>query len=290
MMKYLRTLFLIHKRVKQKATLYSLLVTILLFGLFLEAYMHNFNLVYITLFFVFALAFTAGPVGTFNIARLRTLYEGTSRLFANEEGVLYIGIENPTRYPSWALWLESETVKTEIGNVGALSKKRAKIKVTPLKRGMWTLPEITMQSLFPLSTVRFVTKIDQHKEGVVYPAPAGESLQQFLNRQKAHFGEETDFDGIKVSQGQQLSSRIHWPSVAKGVEGVKHFIHERPVQVLRFEFQNAGKNDEARLSQLTKWVLECEKAALPFEVLMPGQLLQFPKESVDEILEHFAKY
>jgi uncharacterized protein (DUF58 family) len=42
----------------------------MLFGFFLEAYMHNFNLVYITLFFVFGAAMSASPLGILNIGRL----------------------------------------------------------------------------------------------------------------------------------------------------------------------------------------------------------------------------
>lgn len=289
-MKFFHTLIQIRRRVKQKATLYSFLVTLLLFGLFLEAYMHNFNLVYITLFFVFALAFTAGPTGVFNLGRLHVELDGFSRLFVGEEGVMYVSIENLTKYTSWAVFLQNDTHKSDVGNVKAMSKTREKIKVMPMKRGEWKPPRVTLQSLFPLSTVRFVVTVEESQNAVVYPAPAGESLQEFLNRQKAHFGEETDFEGIKVTEGMQLSSRIHWPSVAKGIYGMKHFIHETPLQVLRFDFYAAGKEDEKRLSQLTKWVLECEKAGLPFEVAMPERVLHFPKESIDEILEYFAKY
>ena len=50
MIHYFRTLVQTRKRIRQRATRYSLLVVVLLFGLFLEAYMHNFNLVYMMLF------------------------------------------------------------------------------------------------------------------------------------------------------------------------------------------------------------------------------------------------
>ena len=85
-MKSLRTFAQIYRRVDQHATRYSALVVVLLFGLFLEAYMHDFNLVYITLFFVFSLAFSAGPIGILNLGHLKASYVRSGRMFAHQEG------------------------------------------------------------------------------------------------------------------------------------------------------------------------------------------------------------
>ena len=71
---------------------------------------------------------------------------------------------------------------------------------------------------------------------------------------------------------------------------VKVFSKEAQTPQLVFNFQSAANNDEARLSQLSLWVLECEKQNLPFMIQMPNKLLISRKVSTDEILEYLAKY
>jgi hypothetical protein len=71
---------------------------------------------------------------------------------------------------------------------------------------------------------------------------------------------------------------------------VKTFIKETHTANLVFDFNKAGSNDKARLSQLCLWVLECEKKHLPFAIKMPKHTLSSTKESIDEILTTLAKY
>ena len=290
-MKYLRIFIQTHRRVWQRGTWYSLLVVIMLFGFFLEAYMHNFNLVYITLFFVFAVAFSAGPIGTFNLGRLDVNFDSASRLFANMEGKIFFKIvNNSTSSSSWAVEIYCDSVNKLIGDVRAGVKRVVSLEVTPKKRGDFECKETYLQSFFPLTTVRFILPIDDSCIALVYPQPKGISLRSFLNKQKSYYGEEKDFDGLTTYSGVESLSRIHWASVAKGNVLVKKFIHEEHTQELAFKFKEAGKSDEARLSQLCLWVLASEKINQPFTIEMPNRMLSSKKESIDEILTHLARY
>jgi len=109
-MKSLRTFIQIHRSIKQHATRFSIVVVVLLFGLFLEAYMHDFNLVYITLFFVFSLAFSAGPIGVLNLGHLEASFLKSKRLFAQQEGSIPLRIYNNSSTFSWSVTLETWTI------------------------------------------------------------------------------------------------------------------------------------------------------------------------------------
>ncbi len=104
-MKSLRKFIQIHRSIKQHATLFSLVVVVLLFGLFMEAYMHDFNLVYITLFFVFSLAFSAGPIGVLNLGNLEAKFKKQGRIFAQKEANILVNIKNTSPTPSWSITL-----------------------------------------------------------------------------------------------------------------------------------------------------------------------------------------
>jgi hypothetical protein len=67
-------------------------------------------------------------------------------------------------------------------------------------------------------------------------------------------------------------------------------VFQEPSHKLRFNFGECALDDESRLSQLTLWILECEKMGLNFTILMPDVLLDSEKKRIDEILEILAKF
>ncbi|WP_345970495.1 MULTISPECIES: DUF58 domain-containing protein [Sulfurimonas] len=278
------------RRVRQRATRFSLLVVVLLFGLFLEAYMHNFNLVYITLFFVFASAFAAGPLGLRNLGCLEAEPNGCDRLFARRTAQCHFKIRNTSALGAWAVELHGGEAVNTLPEVAPHTTLNAALPLSPERRGRFEAGPCTLQSLFPLSTVRFVLEIAKSCERVVYPEPRGEPLRSFLLRQRSPFGDETDFEGLRSYSGAESPSRIHWPSVARGELAVKSFDRERRTESLQFDFARSGRDDEARLSQLTLWALECEAARLPFTILMPRKVLDSKKEGIDAILGYLALY
>ncbi len=289
-MKSLRTFAQIYKRIDQHATRYSVVVVVLLFGLFLEAYMHDFNLVYITLFFVFSLAFSAGPIGILNLGHLQASYGRPGRLFAHQEGHLSMQIENDSATTSWSVILRHGDTSIPLEPIKGDTSMNVQIPVFPDKRGSFTHKGCYLESKYPLSTVRLVMKIDDSYQGMVYPEPKGIHLHSFLQQEETSYGEEKEFDGLRAYDGSQKLSHIHWASVAKGEMSVKVFSKETQTPKLVFNFYAAGTNDEARLSQLCLWVLECEKQNLPFIIQMPNRVLNSVKESTDVILETLARY
>ncbi len=289
-MKSLRTFAQIYKRIDQHATRYSVVVVVLLFGLFLEAYMHDFNLVYITLFFVFSLAFSAGPIGILNLGHLQASYVRSGRLFAHQEGHISMQIENDSATTSWSVILRHEDTSIPLGPLKGDTSTIVQLPVLPDKRGSFTHKSCYLESKYPLSTVRLVMKIDDTYQGLVYPEPKGIPLHTFLQQEENAYGEEKEFDGLRAYDGSQKLSHIHWASVAKGEMSVKVFSKETQTPKLVFNFYTAGTNDESRLSQLCLWVLECEKQHLLFMIQMPKRVLNSAKESTDVILETLAKY
>ena len=252
--------------------------------------MHDFNLVYITLFFVFSLGFSAGPIGILNLGHLEAHYIRSGRLFANQKGKISIEVHNNSMTTSWAVTLHHQDDSVYLDQIKGGASKISHLPFVPLQRGTFIYEGAYLQSKYPLSTARLVMKIGESYQGIIYPEPKGDSLRSFLQHHETYYGEEKEFDGLRAYDGSQRLSSIHWASVAKGDMSVKVFSKETRTPKLVFNFQTAAKNDEARLSQLCLWVLECEKQNLPFMVQMPKRLLKSRQESTDDILEYLAKY
>jgi len=289
-MKSLLKFIQIYKSTKQHATLFSLVVVILLFGLFLEAYMHDFNLVYITLFFIFSLAFSAGPIGVLNLGYLNAKFIRSGRFFAKTEGKIAIDIYNASTTASWSVILHHEDVSIPLTKLKGETSTTLFIPFTPNKRGFFNFKACYLESKYPLSTARLTRTIDEIYKGLAYPHPKGKSLRSFLSEKESHYGEEKEFDGLRQYDGSQKLSHIHWASVAKGELSVKVFTKETQTPNPVFVFQSLEGDKETRLSQLCLWTLECEKLNMPFSIHMPQRVLSSSKESIDEILETLAQY
>ncbi|MFK5976841.1 MAG: hypothetical protein QM493_10060 [Sulfurovum sp.] len=289
-MKSLRKFVQTYRKVHQHATIFSAVVVVLLFGFFLQAYMHNFNLVYIMLFFVFALAFSAGPIGIFNIIYLKTKYIHSGRFFAGEENSISIEIENNQNSASWAISLYHDKDFVSIPHLKGDSSIIIQLPFTSTKRGLFEHKGCFLESRYPLSTSRLNFPIEVTYDGITYPHPKGIPLRSFISSEQNIYGEEKEFDGLIEYDGTQKLSHIHWASVAKGDMSVKIFTKESQIPKLIFDFAKAGSDDEAKLSQLTLWVLECEKLNAPFTINMPNKTIKSPQEEIDVILEHLAKY
>ena len=257
----------------------------------MEAYMHDFNLVYITLFFVFSFAFSAGPIGVLNLGRLEASFSKQGRIFANEETTLRLKITNPSTTASWAIVLHGENeAKTEVPFVKSQNSVNVSLPFTAKKRGKFTYKGCYLESKYPLSTARLTKPIEDSYVGIAYPQPKGISLHSFISQQETHLGEEKEFDGLSSYDGTQKLSHLHWASVAKGEMAVKRFTKETKVKNLNFIFNNIKGDTETRLSQLTLWILESEKQRLQFSIELPQRVIYSHKESIDEILENLARY
>ncbi len=290
-MKSLQKFIQTNRNIKRHATRFSLVVVVFLFGLFMEAYMHDFNLVYITFFFVFSLAFTAGPIGVLNLKNLEAKFKKQGRIFAQKEAQILFDIKNTSSTTSWSIILHGAYDNSVIlSHVKGESSKSVSLPFLTSKRGTFSYENCYLESQYPLSTARLTKPIDDIYHGIAYPEPKGKSLDTFLHEQETHYGEEKEFDGLREYDGSQKLSHIHWASVAKGEMSVKVFTKETRTHNLVFTYNNLTGDKESRLSQLCLWVLECEKRHLPFSIQMPHKQLNSNKESINEILEILARY
>lgn len=253
--------------------------------------MHNFNIVYISLFFLVSIGIASEFIGRLNLSHLSLKVLSSSRAFANTIFSYTIELKNTSDTTSYAILIDNGISHKNIDSIGANRSVIKKLDTRFKKRGIHKLKFVQLESSYPLPHMNFAKRFKLENENVVYPEPKGKNLEEFLSKNHSTIGVRDDFDGIRKYESNDSASLIFWPSVAKqGNLMSKEFIFEESSHKLRFNFEQCAPDDESRLSQLTLWILECEKKGLNFSVLMPNILLDSQKESVDEILEILAKY
>lgn len=253
--------------------------------------MHNFNIVYISLFFLVGFGVVSEYIGRRNVSRLRVSLLSCGRMFVRTASTYTLRISNPDSSPSYAIEVHNGVMQETVHRIRAGHSAVAGLHTDYQQRGEAVLPEVELVSYFPLPHMRFSKQVDLEHPVMVLPEPKGISLREMLVRNRSFTGERNDFDGVRRYEHGDSASIVYWPSVAKGDAMMsKQFIFEEPTQKLRFEFARCEGDDEARLSQLTLWVLEAEQAGLEFMVVLPHERLDSQKRGVDGILETLARY
>jgi uncharacterized protein (DUF58 family) len=253
--------------------------------------MHNYNIVYLVMFFIFSLAGASSIIGRLNLYELEATVLHAQNFFANTPSKYTLSIQNPAQRDSYALELTNHESSLIINELQSLHSKTVVLICTPSKRGRFTLPPLQIGSHFPLPHEILFREIDLEYETIVYPEPKGESLENFSDKNRAFFGEHDDFEGIRPFREGESLSLIHWPSLAKGGGLMaKEFSLLEQSRHLHFYFSSCADSDEKRLSQLCLWVLECQEKKINFTVHLPSIKLNSTQRGHHEILRYLALY
>ena len=291
-MKYFHTFIQILSTIDTRPTKYFIYLVIAIVGLFFLAYMHNYNIVYIMMFFTFSLAGASSIIGRFNLYQIQATVLSSKNLFANTVSSYTLNIYNSNdERDAFVLELSNEEETAYINKLSPKHSQSINLHYTPDKRGLSSLPSLKIGSYFPLPhEILFKTLVFKEKV-LVYPQAKGRSLDSFTSKHTFFIGEYDDFEGIRTyKQGEPLSL-IHWPSLAKGGPLMaKEFSLLHQSRHLNFYFSSAANNDEDRLSQLCLWAKECEKKNIPYTIHFPSESLNSTRRSHHEILKFLALY
>ncbi|MEN8303816.1 MAG: DUF58 domain-containing protein [Campylobacterota bacterium] len=290
-MQLLKTLLSIHKSVKVRATKYFILLVLAIVSLFIQAYMHNYNIVYIMMFFLTAVAGTSTIFGMLNLSPLELKLLSNTRAFATKNTPLTFIVDNSANYSIYDLDFSYEGKNSYLSNLASNNSKVISLDLSFLKRGEQKLGTMHVESFFPLIHERKFRDFLLEEKVVVYPNPQGISLLQKMSQAKSSSGDLDDFKGLtRFEQGENFSA-IHWASLAKSDRLMgKRFEYAQEQEKLFFSFSELTGDTEERLSQLTLWVLEAEKYEYDFKLELGSSIFDSKKVGIDAILDALAQY
>ena len=290
-MRYLQTFIRILSQIRTRPTRYFILLVLAIIGLFFLAYMHNYNIVYLVMFFIFSLAGASSIIGRFNLYELQASVLLAQNFFVNRTSDYTLSISNPGERDSFALECTNEESSKTIHELKSQHSQSISLSHTPTQRGYFQLPHLQIGSHFPLPHEILYFSIDLGHQAIAYPEPKGESLEEFSSKNRSHFGEHEDFEGIRPFKEGESLALIHWPSLAKGdTLMAKEFTLFEQSKDLHFYFDSCADEDEKRLSQLCLWAMECKEKGINYSIHLPNSTLNSRQRSHHEILKSLALY
>jgi uncharacterized protein (DUF58 family) len=215
-----------------------------------------------------------------NLAHL-SLRAGRSRpTFAGDEAQFDIHLINRRDHARYAIWVgfvgDTLPELEQPVDLGAQSSADVTLTMLAVERGWLRIPRIRLQTRFPLGLLRAWSYWKPDAAVLVYPQPEQHApplpiSQEASPEGNGQLGHEDDFAGIRAYQAGDSMRRLAWRQIARldsdagGTLVSKHFEGGSTGRILLDMHAMPRSMDvEAKLSRLTRWVLEAEAQGMPY--------------------------
>jgi transglutaminase-like putative cysteine protease/uncharacterized protein (DUF58 family) len=169
---------------------------------------------------------------------------------------------------------------TRCGYIAAGECASASINAPAIQRGAFSRIDLELRSCWPLGLFEARTRLSVEAPHVIHPSPAGvqplpDGEPGWLYDRRRGRGDGDEFAGLREFRAGESPRRIHWRSAERsdkllvveweGASGGLRWLDWKAV---------AAVGTEARLAQLTRWVLDAERAGAPYGLRIPGAEIQ----------------
>ena len=143
------------------------------------------------------------------------------------------------------------------------------------RRGRWHAPALHLSSVAPFGLFRTWTWLSLELSTVIYPAPSGsrqlpESPEQENGSVQLHQGLD-ELAWLRDFREGDSPRQVAWKAYARGRPLLVREYHGAGAQRRDFDYERlAGLDMEARLSQLTRWVLDAAARGEGWVLRLPG--------------------
>lgn len=235
---------------------------------------------YLLLFALTAVFLVSIPHTILNLGGLKATTESPKPTFAGQEVAIPIEITNQSRTARRGLALslaDSNEARQTIDEIPAGKATRVTLRFSARTRGEHTISRLCLATIYPLGLLNAYKRMAAPQRYLVYPKPLGNrtlpvSRGRLTPGQPNEIGEGDDFAGVRPYLLGESQRHIDWKAVARGQELMsKQFVAETNGLFYLDYSGVALPNMEDRLSQLTLWVIEAERAQLPYGLRLPNE-------------------
>lgn len=232
----------------------------------------------------FVLTFLLGALGvnsilhTFrNLARLRISPGRVEPVFCGEHAHFTLVFDNPGTLVRYSVGLTRDGKNETYIDVPANQSATARVAIPAERRGVLRPGRVTVFTRFPLGLCYAWAYADLDIRCTVYPrielaAPPLPVPEAHHGNGIAHGSGQEDFAGLRSYSPGDSPRHIAWKAAARG-QGLmtKQFSGRADTELwLDWVATPAALGSEARLSRLTRWVIDAHAAAISFGLRIPG--------------------
>jgi uncharacterized protein (DUF58 family) len=285
------TIRLTQRRVYVLPTRNGLLLAVTLLLMLGGCLNYNLGLGYVLTFLLASVALVA-MLHTFrNLAHLELAGGRAEPVFAGGNALFPVLIRNPTGVARLSVgvalvhgalrWGARAGAATEWCDLPTATTATTPLRVPAPRRGELHLPRVRVSTTFPLGLFTAWSNVHLDLRCLVYPCPeAGPvpmPLPQPGEAQGARRGRgQDDFAGLRRYQPGDSPRQVAWKAVARGQDLLTKQFAGTGAGALWLRWRDVPREFglEAKLSRLTRWVVEAGRAGVPFGLDLPGFRLE----------------
>lgn len=216
-----------------------------------------------------------------NLAHLQ-LRAGTSEpVFAGETAHFEVRIDNPAAHPRYSLALSwpKEEDRARPGDVEARDSGVLMLSLPAAQRGWLPARVFSLSTEYPLGLFHAWTWAELDMHCLVFPRPAAAGGAPPANAghgglSSSERSGQDEFAGLRSYRRGDVPRSIHWKSFPKLQQPMVKQFADTLEQELWLDWSALTHLDaEARLSQLTRWVLDAEAGRRAYGLRIPGTVL-----------------
>lgn len=267
------------RRIYALPTRSGLLFALMVFTMLLGAMNYNNNMGFALTFLLAALGIVSMHFCHRNLAGLRVRLQGIGTAFAGGKLPVHLALDTGPGDPRDALELRWEDAGGAVIGIEPRGVRQVTLALSTERRGPLPLPALRISTRYPLGLLRAWTWLHLDGPAVVYPRPEprgavlpvdGDGGQ--VNRTSTR-GEE-DFNSLRRLQAGDPPGRIAWKTYARtGELLVREYRGGGTPAPLWIDWDAQLPLDvEARISRLTRLVLEASETGQPWGLRLPGQV------------------
>ena len=236
--------------------------------------------IYLLLFLLASLFLVSIPNTLANLAGVTLRVESAKPTFEGDDVFFPVEIMNSsraTRYGIEVVLPAAGKTRERVDCIPRKSAARLTLRFPAHHRGEYKIETLDLTSCYPLGFVRASKRFVSNQSYLVYPKPSGNSQlpnndsRLVDNSVQQGVGQGDDFAGVRDYVPGESQRHIDWKAVARGQPLMtKQFAAEIKGAVCLDFFDLRFGDVEEKLSQLTLWVIEAERARQPYGLRLPG--------------------
>ncbi len=271
--------FLAQRRVYILPSKMGVYFAVMMLVMLLGAVNYNNSLAYALTFLLASIFFIAILHTYRNLLHLSIDVAKPTAVFCGETTQVPVMLDNRNHPARYAVKLQLRAQQYVSSDVAGDQWQRVNVPLKTVRRGLHDVPRLILETGFPLGIFRAWAYAQRDVQYLVYPIPdQSHSLpceaSYHLNRMGERGHGADDFAGLRNYHAGDSLRHVHWKTVARG-QGMftKQFGGDRADE-LWLDWDSLPQLDiEARVSRLTRWVLDASAAQANYGLRLPGTLI-----------------
>ena len=264
------------RRIYILPTAVGLVFALMTFTMLLGSMNYNNNLSFVLTFLLVGVGFVSMHQCQRNLVGLEIAFAGVDPVFAGQAAEFKIAITNHSKNRRPHLQIYVDGVSSRIDDLEPGESRVFHLEIPTERRGRIQLDRFSIRTLFPFELFRAWAWLHMDLAGLVYPKPASivpeppPTQTAHGHRQHDARGEE-DFAGLRRYQVGDSPRHVAWKAYARSGEMLSKQFSGADTSSQWFDFEQVPASDvEARLSVLTRWIVDSDRTQVDYGLRLPG--------------------